>query len=68
MINADMRRGVPGLTSGALSMYESNERIGYIGLNSAGAVPVARSRYLTRVSSSVRIARSRMSGVASSES
>lgn len=56
---------VPGLTSGALSMYESSESTEYSGAKSA---PADASRYLTRVSSSVRIVRSRMSGVARSES
>ena len=56
---------VPGLTSGALSIYERSESTEYSGANSPEA---DASRYLTRVSSSVRIVRSRMSGVASRES
>ena len=56
---------IPGFTSGALSMYDNSESTGYRGANSASA---ATSRYLTRVSSSVRIVRSKMSGVANKES
>ena len=59
------RRYAPGLTSGALSMYERSESTEYSGWKSA---PADASRYCTRVSSSVRIARSRMSGVARRES
>ena len=46
-------------------MYESRESTGNRGANSA---PADASRYLTRVSSSVRIVRSRISGVARRES
>ena len=60
------KHDVPGLTSGALSMYESSESTEYSGEKSAW--PAETSRYFTRVSSSVRMVRSRMSGVASRES
>ena len=56
---------VPGLTSGALSMKERSDRTEYSGENPPS---FSTSRYCTRVRSSARIVKSRMSGVASSES
>ena len=63
---SELTTSVPGLTSGALSMYESSVRTGYSGRKSFA--PAERSRYWTRVRSSVRIVRSRMRGVARRES
>jgi hypothetical protein len=49
-------------------MYERRERTGYNGANSAVALSEGVLRYLMRVSSSVRMVKSKMSGVARRES
>ena len=49
-------------------MYDRRERTGYSGLNSAEAWSEEVLRYWMRVSSSVRMVKSRMRGVARSES
>ena len=59
---------VPGLTKGALHMKLNKDKTGYKGLNSPPAFFSDPLRYWIRVNSSVRMAKSKMRGVANSES
>ena len=63
-LKSELTTGVPGGTIGALSMYERSESTGWNECHSDSPFFL----YVMREASSARIARSRMSGVASSES
>lgn len=65
---AGLELDVPGLTSGALSMYDSKLSTGYRGLNSVWLAFAPPGRYWIRVRSSARIVKSRIKGVARRES
>ena len=63
-LKSELTTGVPGGTIGALSMYERSESTGWNECHSDSPFFL----YVMREASSARIARSRMSGVASRES